>query len=125
MENCFRYYLFMDLSKAFETINHDLLLAKLKAYGFSTNALDVMCSCLKNRKQSVQTNNNFSSGKKGFIHGPLLFNLFINDSVLFLTDTFLNNYADGSNLYSIGKGREIIKYLLRKNFRALTECFSF
>ena len=115
----------MDLSKAFETINHDLLLAKLKAYGFSTNALDVMCSCLKNRKQSVQINNNFSSGKKGFIHGPLLFNLFINDSVLFLTDTFLNNYADGSNLYSIGKGREIIKYLFRKNFRVLTECFSF
>ena len=132
MENCFRYYLFMDLSKAFETINHDLLLAKLKAYGFSTNALDLMCSYLKNRKQSVQINNSFSSTKKvhagvpqGSIDGPLLFNLFINDSVLFLTDTFLNNYADGSNLYSIGKGREIIKYLFRKNFRALTECFSF
>ena len=113
----------MDLSKAFETINHDLLLAKLKAYGFSTNALDVMCSCLKNRKQSVQINNNFSSGKKGFIHGPLLFNLFINDSVLFLTDTFLSNYADDNNLYSIGKDRDIIKNLLRKDFRALTEWF--
>ena len=124
--------LFMDLSKAFDTINHDLLLAKLKAYGFSINALDLMCSYLKNRKQSVQINNSFSSTKKvhagvpqGSIDGPLLFNLFINDSVLFLTDTFLNNYADGSNLYSIGKGREIIKYLFRKNFRALTECFSF
>ena len=115
--------LFMDLSKAFDTINHDLLLAKLKAYGFSTNALDVMCSCLKNRKQSVQINNNFSSGKKGFIHGPLLFNLFINDSVLFLTDTFLSNYADDNNLYSIGKDCDIIKNLLRKDFMALTEWF--
>ena len=36
--------LFLDHSKAFETINHDLLQAKLKVYGFSINALDLMCS---------------------------------------------------------------------------------
>ena len=47
----------MDLSRAFDTINHDLLLAKLKAYGFSFNALDLMRSYVKNRKQSVQINN--------------------------------------------------------------------
>ena len=40
----------MDLSKAFDTINHDLLLAKLKAYGFSKQALSFMCSYLKNRR---------------------------------------------------------------------------
>ena len=34
--------LFMDLSKSFDTINHDLMLAKLKAYGFSTNALNLI-----------------------------------------------------------------------------------
>ena len=45
--------LFMDLSKAFDTINHELMLAKLKAYGFSTNALNFMHSYLKNRKQKV------------------------------------------------------------------------
>ena len=124
------YVLFMDLSKAFDTINHDLLLAKLKAYGFSINALDLMCSYLKNRKQSVQINNSFSSTKKvhagvpqGSIDGPLLFNLFINDSVLFLTDTFLSNYAEDNNLYSIGKDSDIIKNLLGKDFRALTEWF--
>ena len=47
--------LFLDLSKAFDTINHDLLLAKLKAYGFSSNALKLMHDYLNNRKQQVQT----------------------------------------------------------------------
>ena len=52
--------LFMDLSKTFDIINHDLMLAKLKAYGFSTNALNVMHSYLQNRKQKVQINSKFS-----------------------------------------------------------------
>ena len=80
----------MDLSKAFDTINRDLLLAKLKAYGLSITILDLICSYLKNRKKSVQMNNNFSSAKKvlagvsqGSIDGCFLFDLFINDYVLF------------------------------------------
>ena len=52
--------IFMDLSKAFDSINHDLLLAKLKAYGFSENALKLMCSYLNDRRQEVQIDNNFS-----------------------------------------------------------------
>ena len=102
--------LFMDPSKSFDTINHDLLLARLRAYGFSKNALDLVCNCLKNRKQRVQTNNNFNATKtviagvlQGSIDGPLLFNLFINDLVLFLTETMLSNYADDNNLYIIEK----------------------
>ena len=87
-----------------------------------------MCHYLKNRKQSVQINNHFSSTKKvhagvdqGSIDGPLLFNLFIYNSVLFLIESILSNYADDNNLYSIGKDRDIINNLLRKDFRALTE----
>ena len=91
--------IFMDLQKALDSTNHDLLLAKLKPYGFSENALKLVCSYLKGRRQAVQINNNFSSFKKvqvvvsqGSIDGPLLFNLLVNDLVLFLSETFLNNY---------------------------------
>ena len=44
--------LFMELSKAFDTINHDLMLAKLKAYRFSTNALNLKHTYLKNKTKS-------------------------------------------------------------------------
>ena len=120
----------MDLSRAFDTINHDLLLAKLHAYGFSINVLNLMCSYLKYRKQRVQINNNFSATKiviagvsQGPIDGPILFNLFINDSVLFLTETMLSSYADDNNLFSIGKDINKVKDTLAKGFGIVTNWF--
>ena len=60
---------------------------------------------------------------QGSIDCPLLFKLFINDLVLFLSDTFLSNYADGSNLYSIGKELNIIKEKLRQDFKVVNDWF--
>ena len=56
--------IFMDLSKAFDTLNHKLLIAKLGAYGFDTKALYYIKSYLANRKQTVCVNSNFSSWQK-------------------------------------------------------------
>ena len=53
--------IFMDLPKAFDTVNHDLLITKLEAYGFSNNALLFMLSYLKNRSQRVSSNSSFST----------------------------------------------------------------
>ena len=49
----------MDLSKAFNCIPHDLLIAKLQAHGFSQNSLMFFYSYLKRRKQNVKINNTF------------------------------------------------------------------
>ena len=84
--------MFMDLSKAFGTLNHNLLTAKLGVYGFDRKSLSFMKGYLSDRQQPVLVNNNFSSCEKiitgvpqGSILGPLLFNIFINDIFLFVS----------------------------------------
>ena len=103
--------IFMDLSKAFDTLNHNLLLAKLAAYGFSRNAIKLMGSYPTGRTQKVNINNHFSrllnvsSGvPQGSILGPLLFNIFLNDIFFSTTKTFLNNYADDNTLICYSQG---------------------
>ena len=60
----------MDLFKAFDILNHDLLIAKLKAEGFSKNSLNYIQSYLRNRLQRTNVNNNFSLWKYIFAGVP-------------------------------------------------------
>ena len=122
--------LFLDLSKAFDTINHGLLLAKLQAFRFSANALKLMHSYFNNRKQQVQINNKFSSEStviagvpQGSINGPLLFNLFINDLVFFIQCYTLSNYADDNNLFSMSKSKDQVKTFLSSDFKIINNWF--
>ena len=108
--------MFIDFPKAFDTINHDVLLSKLPAYGFSKQALSFRCSYLKKRRRRVQINNKFSSLKEviagvpqGSIDEPLIFNLFINDIFLFICFSALSNYADHNHLFTIGTDIQLIK----------------
>ena len=122
--------LFMDLSKVFDTINHDLLFVKLKSYGFSLKAVKLTHSCLKNRTQRFQINNKFSSENiaiagvpQGAIDGTLLFNLFINDLIFFIQYCTLSNYADDNNLFSLGKNKDEIKNILSSDVIVVNDWF--
>ena len=93
--------IFMDLSKAIDILNHDLLIAKLEAYGFSENSLNYIQSYLRYRLQRTSVNNNISLWKdifvgvpQGSILGPLIFNIYINNILLFPENVCLINYAD-------------------------------
>ena len=122
--------IFMDLSKAFDTLNHDLLIAKLEAYGFSENSLNYIQSYLRNRLQRTNVNNNFSLWKdilsgvrQGSILGPLMFNIYINDIFLFPDNGCLSNYADDTTLYSVGENHNTNRNILIKSFLSLQKWF--
>ena len=93
--------LLTDLSKAFDYLDHELLIAKLNAYGFSLPALRLINDYLFNRRQRTRIGNSFSDWceailgvLQGSILGPLLFNIFLADVFLVLKDVDIANFAD-------------------------------
>ena len=75
--------LLTELSKAFDFLPHDLILAKLNGYGFSLPALNLIQNYLANKKETAKINDSYSPWSgilfgvlQGFILGPLLFNIF-------------------------------------------------
>mgnify|MGYP001792074473 CR=1 FL=1 len=118
--------IYMDLSKAFDVLKHDLLLAKLKAYGFSYNAISYIQSYLSDRMQRTNINNQFSSWEKtyigvpqGSILGPLLFNIFLNDIFQFVTKCSLCNYADDNTMYTYDRDPSKIKDNITVDFESM------
>ena len=97
----------MDLSKAFDTVDHEILINKMEYYGIRGVANNWFTSYLRDHRQTVTINNTTSSEKniscgvpQGSVLGPLLFILYINDFHLF---------ADDANLFSRHKNINILQ----------------
>ena len=108
--------IFFDLKKAFDVVNHAILLQKLESYKFDQTALNWVSSYLTNRKQCIVQNNSMSSMQpikagvpQGSVLGPVIFLLFINDLPLFINEAYLEMYADDTTAYFADKDKKKVE----------------
>ena len=120
--------LFTDLSD--HCLDHELMITKLMAYGFSLPGLKLVHDYLSNRKQRSKVNRTYSSWVEivfgvppDSILGPLLFNIFLADLFLILNDVDIASYADDNTPYVIADDINGVITSLEKASKALFEWF--
>ena len=127
----------MDLSKAFDTIEHSILLQKLEAYGIRGNALSWFESYLTNRKLQVKcrtasnTKETLSEEKpvlygtpQGSCLGPLIFLIFVNDLHLHLTDVECIQFADDTTLVFTHRNLQYLRFCIESELSIVQDWFN-
>ena len=123
--NEFTGVLYADFKKAFDMIDHNLLLKKLVCYNFSQNALKMIKSFLSDRRQLVLLDNHYSETlpinygvPQGSILGPLLFSIYINDLPLFIK-ILCELFADDTTLHTHHRNLNVVIDTLQKTIERL------
>ena len=105
----------MDLSKAYDCLPYDLMVAKLEAYSISKESLQLISEYLSYRKQRTKTGSAYCDWTnvirgipEGPILGPLLFNIFINEIFLVVEKLDICNFTDDNTFYCLGSNLTLI-----------------
>ena len=119
--------LLLDLKKAFDTLNHDILLNKMNHYGIRGIANNLFASFLANRKQYVFLNHTQSNYRyikcsipQGSVLGPLLFTIYIND-ISSSTNSAPRLYADDTCLILQDSSISNLKYKIKGKINAVNK----
>ena len=118
--------IFVDLEKAFDTVDHEILLAKLNHYGLCGASNDWFRSYISDHQQYVSING-YDSGltklncgvPQGSVLGPLLFLLYINDLNQAIKFCKVHHFADDTNLLYLGKSIKKLNKLVNTGLKSL------
>uniref|UniRef100_A0A8K9WUX4 Reverse transcriptase domain-containing protein n=1 Tax=Oncorhynchus mykiss TaxID=8022 RepID=A0A8K9WUX4_ONCMY len=122
--------LFIDLAKAFDSVNHQILIGRLDSLGFSNDCLAWFTNYFSDRVQCVKSEGLLSGPlavsmgvPQGSILGPILFSVYISDVALAAGESLIHIYADDTILYTFGPSLDTVLTTLQTSFKAIQLSF--